>query len=99
MCIKYLPSLYLESVAINLSLISKKFQTVPKFIMSNAHGWWTDDRFKFYTSFCMLNKTKYIDIQHNGTYFIIKKKILILKFQNTSVIILLAGEIHVCKKK
>ena len=73
MCIKYLPSLYLESVAINLSLISKKFQTVPKFIMSNAHGWWTDDRFKFYTSFCMLNKTKYIDIQHNGTYFIIKK--------------------------
>ena len=73
MCIKYLPTLYLESVKNNFYNLDKQIKSVPKLLLSNAHGWWTDDKFKFYAGFCILNKTKYIDIQHNGTYFIIKK--------------------------
>ena len=35
------------------------------------HGWWTDDLFKYYSDFvCRINQCT--DIQHNGTYFIIK---------------------------
>ena len=76
MIIKYLPTLYLESVKSNFNIIDKQIKSVPKILLSNAHGWWTDDLFKYYSSFCITNKTKYLDLQHNGTYFIIKKSTL-----------------------
>ena len=71
MVTKYLPSLYFESIPLNLQNVENKMKDVPKFLISNAHGWWTDDKFKFYAAICIKNKTKYFDIQHNGTYFII----------------------------
>ena len=71
MVTKYLPSLYFESIPLNLQNVENKIKDVPKFLISNAHGWWTDDKFKFYAATCIKNKTKYFDIQHNGTYFII----------------------------
>ena len=73
MAIKYLPSLYFESISMNLENIENNIVNVPKFLISNAHGWWTDDKFKFYAAICIKNKTKYFDVQHNGTYFMIDK--------------------------
>ena len=75
MVIKYLPSLYFESCNSNIYEINNKIKSFPKFLISNAHGWWTDDKFKFYAATCINNKTKYIDTQHNGTYFIIKNNL------------------------
>ena len=72
MVIKYLPSIYFESIKKNFITFDNKLSYVPKILISNAHGWWTDDLFKYYSGFCMSNKSIYIDIQHNGTYFIIK---------------------------
>ena len=71
--IKYLPSLYFESVINNFELLQNNIKSVPKLLISNAHGWWNDDKFKFYAGFCIQNSTKYIDIQHNGTYFFINR--------------------------
>ena len=68
--IKYLPSLYLESIEENIINFSDKIKRVPFKIISNAHGWWANDCFKFYLATCLNNNSKYIDIQHNGTYFI-----------------------------
>ena len=73
MVIKYLPSLYFESVKNNFGLMHDDIKSVPKVLISNAHGWWTDDYFKFYLGFCIENFTKYVEAQHNGTYFMISK--------------------------
>ncbi len=73
MVLKYLPTIYFESVRKNFINLNKQVNIVPKIITSNAHGWWTDDAFKYYSSFCIFNKSKYVDIQHNGSYFVIKK--------------------------
>ena len=68
--LKYFPSLYLESIEENIIRFSNKMKSVPFKIISNAHGWWGDDLFKYYLATCLNNNTKYIDVQHNGTYFI-----------------------------
>jgi len=68
--IKYFPSLYLESIEENIIKFSNKMKSVPSKIISNAHGWWGDDFFKYYLAACLNNNSKYIDVQHNGTYFI-----------------------------
>lgn len=73
MVIKYLPPLYFESVKNNFKLMHNNIKSVPSVLISNAHGWWTDDNFKFYLGFCIENFTKYVDVQHNGTYFVINK--------------------------
>ena len=46
-------------------------KSVPFKIISNAHGWWGNDFFKYYLATCLNNNSKYIDVQHNGTYFIL----------------------------
>ena len=53
-----------------MSNLSKTLKEVPAKIVSNQHGWWGDDYFRFYLSLSINNNTKYIDVQHNGTYFI-----------------------------
>ena len=53
-----------------MSNLSKTLKEVPARIVSNQHGWWGDDYFRFYLSLSINNNTKYIDVQHNGTYFI-----------------------------
>jgi len=73
MVIKYLPSIYFEAVKNNFLSLDNRIKSVPKILISNAHGWWTDDNFKYYAGFCIENFTKYIEVQHNGTYFIINK--------------------------
>tara|TARA_Y100000389_G_scaffold147641_1_gene146567 strand:- start:38385 stop:40142 length:1758 start_codon:yes stop_codon:yes gene_type:complete len=68
--IKYIPSLYLESIEENVKNLSNSLTEVPSSLVSNAHGWWGDDYFRYYLAVCINNKTKYVDVQHNGTYFI-----------------------------
>ena len=70
MLVKYLPSIYLEGIDENLKNVQNITQVFPKNIISNAHGWWGNDYFKFYLAACIKNKTKYFEVQHNGTYFV-----------------------------
>ena len=70
MLVKYLPSLYLESIFKNIELFSQATNKLPLNIVSNPHGWWNDDHFKFYLALCLNNNAKYYDVQHNGSFFI-----------------------------
>lgn len=70
--IELLPSMYFEMFFYNLSQVSKIYKSVPKLIISNAHNWFSSDDYKFYLSYCLLNGSKYIDTQINGSHFITK---------------------------
>ena len=59
-------TLFLESILINLDTISKKIKYFPKVIMTDAHGWFMNDRFRFYLGVQSYRGSKIIDFQING---------------------------------
>ena len=68
--LKYIPSLYLESIIQNLNkFISSNF-LMPSYLISNPFGWWNDDFFRYFLATYIDQGGEYIDVQHNGSYFI-----------------------------
>jgi len=59
-------TLYLESILMNLSLISNDIKYFPKVIMSDAHGWFMNDNFRHYLGIQSFRGTKILDFQING---------------------------------
>ena len=70
--IDLIPSQYFEMFHENFKSVANSYKQIPKLIISNAHNWYSNDQFKFFLGFCLANKSKYIDVQINGSYFLTK---------------------------
>ena len=70
MLVKYLPSIYLEGIDENLKMykiLPKFFQKILLVMLMVGEAMII---LNFILAACIKNKTKYFEVQHNGTYFV-----------------------------
>lgn len=65
------PTLYLEGYKECVNLVRQTFKSFPRLIISSAHGWYTNEMFKYYAAISSDHGTRIASMQAggaNGTY-------------------------------